>query len=442
MVRLAGPIVLAEVGWMSMGIVDTMMVGHLPRSAEAIGAVSLGGILFSAVAISGMGLLLGLDTLIAQAFGAGKIKDVHHSLLNGVYLTFGLAPVLIAIAWLCGLLLNTLGIDPALLALAIPYLHTLIWSMFPLLLYFVFRRYLQGINVVNPIMFALVTANLVNLLGNWVFIYGHLGMHAFGTVGSGWSTCVSRVYMAVVLLGYIVYHDHRHKTGLRQHPRRPHFGRIRRLIILGFPAAMQFSFEVGVFAAATALIGKLGAVPLASHQIALNTASLTYMVPLGISSAAAVRVGQAVGRRDARAASHAGWTAMALGVAFMACAAAAFILAPRFIVRLFSPDQAVIRAGGQLLVVAAFFQLFDGAQAVTTGALRGLGDTRSPMLCHLFFYWAIGLPLGYWLGFHRGWGAPGIWAGLSLAIILIGITLLFVWRHRMRHLPATFPAHR
>jgi MATE family multidrug resistance protein len=190
--------------------------------------------------------------------------------------------------------------------------------------------------------------------------------------------------------------------------------------------------EVGVFAVTTTLIGKLGAVPLAGHQIALNTVSFTYMVPLGISAAAAVRVGQALGRRDTEGASRAGWTAMALGASFMTLMAIAFWTVPQYIVRIYTPATDVLRTASALLFVAAFFQLFDGLQTVATGALRGAGDTRTPMICHLIFYWLIGLPLGYYLCFRRGWGAAGLWTGLSVALICIGIALLLFWRRRER----------
>ncbi len=197
---------------------------------------------------------------------------------------------------------------------------------------------------------------------------------------------------------------------------------------------MQITLEIGVFALVTALIGRLGAVALASHQIALNTVSFTYMVPLGISSAAAVRVGQAIGRKDPRGARDAGGTAIFLGAAFMACASALLLLFPRWIARLYTPDDMVIRSTILLLAAGAAFQLFDGIQTVATGALRGAGDTRTPMLCHFTAYWIIGLPLGAWLCFHRGWGAFGLWAGLSLALILIGIVLLFAWRRRVQRM--------
>jgi MATE family multidrug resistance protein len=316
-------------------------------------------------------------------------------------------------------------------------LRALNWGTLPLLLYFVFRRYLQGMNLARPVMFALISANIVNLVGNWALIYGHLGLRGIGTVGSGWSTCIARTYMMTVLLIYSVYYDHRYKTGLRQTRRLPNFFRLWRLVQLGFPAAMQFGMEVGVFAVATTLIGKLGAVALASHQVALNTVSFTYMVPLGIASAAAVRVGQALGRGDAHAAGRAGWTAMALGTGFMTCMGLVFLIVPQYIVRIYTPDPVVIRAAGSLLFVAAFFQLFDGMQTVATGALRGAGDTRTAMICHIFFYWVVGLPLGSYLCFHLGWGAPGLWTGLCLALILIGTALLYFWRRKERSFSTT-----
>jgi MATE family multidrug resistance protein len=430
MLELATPLVMAELGWMTMGIVDTMMVGRLPDSARAIGAVSLASILYIAVAIFGTGLMLGLDTLVSHSYGAGDVEDCHRSLVNGVYLSIGIAPVLMGLVRAVEPILHAVRIDPSVLDQAIPYLRALNWGTLPLLLYFVFRRYLQGMSLAKPVMFALVSANFVNLVGNWVLIYGHWGFPAMGTVGSGWSTCLARIYMMGVLLVYSVYYDHRHETGLREARRLPDFFRIWQLVQLGFPAATQFGMEVGVFAIATTLIGKLGAVPLASHQIALNTVSLTYMVPLGISSAAAVRVGQALGRGDSHGASRAGWTAMALGAGFMACMGILLMVVPRIIVRIYTPDPVVIEAATGLLFVGAFFQLFDGLQTVATGALRGAGDTRTPMMCHLIFYWILGLPVGAFLCFRWGWGAKGLWTGLCVALILIGTVLLYFWHRK------------
>jgi MATE family multidrug resistance protein len=433
---LALPLVLAEVGWMSMGIVDTVMVGHLPDSAEAIGAVSISSNVFNVLAFFGGGLLIGLDTLVAQAFGAGQREDCHRSLVNGIYLSLAMTPFLMAPVWFFGPLLTALHVDPAIAALAIPYMKALAIGLLPLLLYFSVRHCLQAMNMVRPVAFALVTANLINALFNWLLIYGKWGFPAMGVVGSGWSTAFARAYMALVLVGYLLWYDHRHRTELLKTPVHPDLARIRQLVALGLPAAIQITLEISVFALATALIARLGAVALASHQIALNTVALTYMVPLGVSAAAAVRVGQAIGRKDPVGASHAGDTAIFLGAAFMTLASIALLVFPRWIALVYTPDETVIHSTTLLLAAGAAFQLFDGLQTVATGALRGTGDTRTPMLCHFTAYWVIGLPLGAWLCFRRGWGAFGIWSGLSLALILIGLVLIFAWRrtvHRLVH---------
>jgi len=429
--RLAFPLVLAELGWMSMAIVDTVMVGHLPNSASAIGAVSLGSGIFMVLALFGGGLLMGLDTLVSQAFGAGRREDCHRSLVNGIYMSVVLAPLLGAPIWALPYLLGGMHIDPGVLALTIPYAKALTVGLLPLLLYFAVRRCLQAMDMVQPVAFALVTANFVNIAGNYALVYGHFGFSAMGTVGSGWSTAFSRLYMAGVLVGYLLWYDRRHRTALLKTPVDVDLPRIKRLITLGYPAALQFTLESGVFALTTALIARLGAVPLASHQIALNTVAFTYMVPLGISSAAAVRVGQAIGRKDPVGAGHAGGTAIFLGAAFMVCASAALLIFPRWIARVYTPDEVIIHSTFALLAAGAAFQLFDGLQTVATGALRGAGDTRTPMLCHFTAYWIIGLPLGAWLCFGRHWGALGLWSGLSFALILIGIVLLLVWTRKV-----------
>jgi multidrug resistance protein, MATE family len=427
MISLAAPLVLAEIGWVTMGIVDTIMVGRLPEGTEAIGATSLGNVVFYVVGVFGSGLLLGLDTLVSQAFGRGDVDDCHHSLLNSLYLVLGIAPPMMAVAWSLLPLLHSIGVHPEVMKLAAPYLWALLWSAPPLMAYFAFRRYLQGMNLVRPVAFALITANLVNVAGNWLLIFGRFGFPRMGVAGSGWSTCIARTYMAGVLLGYILYHEWRHKWGLTRVALRPDVARLRRLFALGFPGAMHICLEVGVFGVGTALAGTLGAVPLAAHQVVLHTSSLTFMVPLGISSAAAVRVGQALGRRDDRGAAQAGWTAVGLGAAFMFCSGLCFVLFPRAISRLYSRDPEVIALGAVLLTLAAVFQLFDGIQGVTVGALRGVGDTRSAMLAHLICDWVIGLPISWYCCYRLGWGVVGLWVGLSLAMILAGISLLTVW---------------
>ncbi|HUI53653.1 MAG TPA: MATE family efflux transporter [Bryobacteraceae bacterium] len=430
MLRLAAPLALAELGWMAMGVVDTIMAG--PLGAASIGAGSLGSIVFYPIAICGTGMLLGMDTLVAQAFGADDARDCRRTLVNGVWLGVALSPLLVLALWALIPLLYLTGTNPQVLAIFDPYLKRLLWSVVPLLLYAAFRRYLQAVNIVKPVTFALVSANLVNLAGDWVLMYGHCGFRAMGVPGSGWSTTISRCYMAAVLLGAILWHERKSGNLLFHVTWRPDLARIRRLVALGLPAGGQILFEGAVFGIVTALAARLDEASLAAHGIAVNVIATTFMVPLGISSAAAVRVGQAIGREDPRGAATAGWTALLLSSLFMGGAGLALTVVPHWIVRIYIREAAVVACGTVLLRIAAVFELFDGLQIVATGALRGLGDTRTPMLAHLVGYWVVGLPVAYVLCFPLRWNAPGIWVGLCAALILIGSTLVMVWRRAIR----------
>ena len=427
---LAWPVIVAELGWMFMGVVDTLMVGLL--APEAIGAVGLGSILFFTAAVFGMGVLLGLDTVVSQAYGAGNLHECHRWLRDGVHLALLAAPVLMLVSF--GLLeaLPALGLHPTVRHLTQPYVAVLTWSALPLLLYAAFRRYMQALGMVRPVMITLLVANLVNAGCNWILIFGRYGFPALGVAGSAWATVIARAFMAMMLLGVIVVHERRERLGLSDISfLQVEWTRIRRLLRLGIPAAMQVTAEVGVFGAVAALAGRIDPVALAAHQVALNIASVTFMVPYGLASAGAVRVGHAVGRRDATGAARAGWSAIALGGGFMTVAAIVLLAAPSLLVRLFTSDGAVIATGVALLRVAAAFQLFDGLQGVTTGALRGLGDTRTAMLANLVGHWLVGLPVAAFAAFGLGWGVIGLWAGLSLSLTLVGIILILVWRRRL-----------
>jgi MATE family multidrug resistance protein len=428
LMKLAGPVILAEVGWMSMGLVDTVMVG--PLGPAAIAATGMGSGVFTAIVIFGMGLMLGLDAFVSQAHGAGNERECVVWLHQGVWLACCAAPIAMALTWILYGTLDQWGLHPETRRLVGPYIRVISLSALPLLVYASFRRYLQGMHVVRPIMVALVSANIINAAANWVLIYGNLGMPALGVEGSAWATVSARVYMAAFLY-FAIRLKHRQRGS--HHPEvdlaiDP--ARIRRLIALGFPAASQVALEVGVFAVATALAGRLDPVSSGAHQIALNIASLAFMVPLGLASSAAVRVGYAFGAGDRRRAARAGWTALATSCVIMTALGLVFFLWPVVLLRVFSPDPRIIEIGVGLLAIAAAFQLFDGTQAVVTGALRGISETRMPMIVNVIGHWVLGLPVGYALCFRFGWGVTGLWIGLSIGLVVAALVLTVVWWKR------------
>ncbi len=438
MVGLAVPVILAEIGWTLMGLVDTLMVG--PLGPSAIGAVGLGSIVFLAIGIFGMGLLLGLDTLVAQSYGAGRLDRCQYWLRHGVYLALISALPFSLVAFGVTATLPLWGLNAEVLELASPYLNVVTLSVLPLLLYAAFRRYLQAVNLVRPITFALLSANLVNVAVNWALIYGKLGFPALGATGAAWATVVSRAYMAAVL--YASVREARRGEAWREPgPRRLEWDALRRLLTLGGPAGLQILLEVGVFAAATALAGRLAPAALAAHQIAMNLWAFVFMVPLGLNAAGAVRVGQAVGRRDREGVWQSGWTALALGALFTASAAAVFFVAAHPLIGAFSQDATVLEIGPSLLAIAGVCLVFDGTQGISTGILRGLGETRIPMLANLAGHWFIGLPLGYAACFWWGWGVQGLWLGLAAGLTAVGCALLVTWSRRARKaLPDLPPA--
>ena len=430
MLRLAVPVVLAEMGWFAMSIVDTVMVG--PLGPAAIGAVGTGGILFMTLMVFGLGILLALDTFVAQSFGAGRVDECHRWLFAGMQLALLLSVLLMVVAVAGVAWLPAFGFHPDVLRELGPYTRNLVWSAPPLLAYVVFRRYLQAMNLVRPVMIALVAANLMNVFVNWVLIFGHLGMPAMGVVGAAYATVASRVVLAVSLFGVIVYRERAPPSGVHDVPIQWEGARVLCLFRLGWPAAPAATLEVGVFAAASALAGRIGPLASAANQVVLNIAGFIFMIPFGLGSAAAVRVGQAVGRRDAGGVRRAGWAALGLASTVMLGSAVMFFVMPATLIRIYSSDPSVIEVGIVLLFICSVFQLFDGLQTVATGALRGLGDTRTAMVFNLIGHWLIGLPIGYWLCFTRRWGVAGLWTGLSVGLILIGASLLLAWHQQSR----------
>jgi multidrug resistance protein, MATE family len=430
MVALAVPVVLSELGWMAQGVVDNIMVGRL--GPAAIGAVALGNAVYYTPCLFGIGLLLGLDTLVSQAYGRKDHDECHRWLAQGVYLALIITPPLMLIVVTFSFGFTHFGVIPEVARLSGGYLRILSWGTLPLLLYGGTRRYLQGVGEVRVITITYVLANLLNWFGNWVLIYGRFGMPALGVNGSAISTCVSRVAMAAALLGFAWRYERK-----RGHPLFRHWGglqceRLRSLVRLGAPAAGQILMEVGAWNFSTFSAGYLTPVALATHAIALNYASVSYMVPLGMSAAAAVSVGHAVGAGEPERARRAGWLALMLGTGFMLTAAVVFLIVPRPLLMLYTRDPRVLAMGPSLLWIAAAFQIFDGVQTVSTGALRGLGETRIPMFANFVGYWILGLPLGLFLCFVLKWGIHGMWVGLTLALVVIATTLLARWHRDSR----------
>ena len=428
---LALPLIAAELGWMTMGLVDTMMVGHMANPAINIASAALGQVLYNTLAFGIAGVLLSLDTTLSQSHGAGRYDEANRWLYHGLVLAAILAAALWGLIALAPLAMQHLPVNEEVKTGAIRFLRALNWGTPVLFLYFALRRYLQAFNHVRPIAFALVTANLSNVFFNWLLIYGHqfgpIRIPALGIAGSGLATSISRLYLAAFIATALWIVERRHRYGLSTTERHFEPSRLRQLVTLGAPAGGQIFVEISIFATVTFLIGTMGPLPLSGHEIALNCASFTFMVPFAISAAAAVRVGQAIGRNEPHEAAAAGWTAIGLGAAAMACFSLILATFAHPIARAFTPDRAVIAATVPLLFVAAAFQFFDGLQITATGALRGAGNTHAGLYVQVIGYWVIGLPVGFWLGFRMHYGAVGLWMGLCAGLIVAGILLTTVW---------------
>ena len=428
MLRLAMPVVLAQVGLMLMGVVDTLMVGRV--SAEALAAVALGNLYFTTLVVPASGTLMVLDAVVAQAIGARDHEGVARGVQRGVLLALAIGVLMSLLLLPVRPMLVVFHQPTALIPLASSYVLISILGVFPFLAFVVLRQSLQAMGRMRVLVTVIVVANLTNAFLNWVFVYGHLGSPAMGAPGSAWATLVSRWLMAVLLLvfGWRALRPTlvpwRRET-LRVAP-------LWAMLRIGVPIGLQQGLEFGAFAAIGVLMGVLGTVELAAHQIAINIASLTFMVPLGVGAAAAVRVGHAAGAGDANAARESARAALICGVGFMMCTAVAFLLIPGAITALYTHDAPVFTLAVALIPVAGVFQVFDGIQAVAAGVLRGLGDTRAPFVINLAGFWAAGLPVSVALGFHTGLGAVGLWWGFVAGLGVVAVLLLIRVRKKMR----------
>lgn len=427
MLRLAVPVVIGELGWILMPTVDTAMVGVL--GPEALGAVGVGRSLFWVVGAPAAGLLYGLDTLVSHAHGGERRQEARSVGVAGLWLALFMALPGMALFALGEALVPSMGLTPVVVEPTRDYMRYLIPAVPALLAYTALRRYLQAVDRALVVMVTMIVGNLVNVVVNYALIEGRLGFPALGVKGAALATVFSLGFMGLVLAAAIALRSGGIER-LRATRWRIDRGRLKPLVELGWPAASQVFFEVGAFAAGTVLVGRLGAIPLAAHQIALQLATVTFKVPQGLSAAAAVRVGQHLGRGDGPGARRAGWSALFLAAVFMSAMALLFAFAPRLLIAPFSSDPEVVGLAVTLLLIAGLFQLFDGIQVVATGALRGLGETRVPMLWNVVGYWGLCLPLGTLLAFRTDLGVVGFWIGFLCGLVGIGSVLLGVWRRR------------
>ena len=427
--RLAAPIVVTQLAQMSMSFVDVAMVGRL--GTEALAAVVLGSTTYFTLALVCVGVLVAVQPTVAQAVGAGDEEAAGRGARQGLWLGAILGvPFTIGLGYMEPVLLWT-GQAPETAALAGAYLGAIRWGFVPNLWFTALRGLAEGDGRPQPVLAVTLVGVAANAGLNYVLMFGALGAPALGLVGTGWSSALTITVMFGALALYVrrgPLGRFRVFAGLRQ----PDPAALRALFSLGWPIGVGFGLEAGLFTAATLMVGRLPApeVALAAHQVALNAASVAFMVPLGIGMAGGVRAGQAAGAGDAAGAARAGWTAAGLGVAFMTLSALLFWLRPEAVVWVYAgsaPDPAVARLAAALLGIAAVFQIFDGAQAALAGALRGLKDTRVPMLIAAAAYWGLGLSAGAGLGLGLGWGAPGLWWGLTLglAAAAVGLGLRF-----------------
>jgi len=424
LVDLALPVVAVQVGLMAMGVIDTIMVGRV--SATDLAAVAMGHLYFFAVAVFGMGVLFALDPVVSQAVGASDRVAVARGVQRGCVLAVVMAVVAMLALLPAGPVLAALGQPADVVPVSDRYVRTLVLSVLPFYLFIVLRQSLQAMGRVRAILLVVIASNLVNVGLNWVLIFGHLGAPPLGAVGSGWATTGSRwfMFLALLALGWPLLAPSLRPLRRDALAARP----LARLLGVGAPVGGQQFLEFGVFGAAGLLMGLLGAIPLASHQVALQLAALTFMVPVGVAQATSVLVGQAVGRADPPAARRATGAGLAVGVGFMAITAVLFLSMPGLLSRAFSDDAPVVATAALLLPIAGVFQVFDGLQVVASGALRGVGDTRVPMVLNLVGFWLVGLPISAVLGLALGAGPPGIWWGLAIGIGVVAVLLT----HRVR----------
>ena len=418
--RLALPIAAGQVGQMLLGVADTIMVGQI--GTLPLAACSFANSVIMVVAIAGYGVFTAVSVRVSHAHGAGFSESMARAFHAGLGLALVLGVAAAIFFHAVYPLFHYFGQAPGVVEEARAYTLIVGWSLLPSFAIAVFRNFLDSQSRPWPAFWIMMGGVLLNVFLNWVLIYGKLGAPAMGLTGAGWATLVSRIATAAGLAWYVWCGPAR--PGHRFTFDRSFLSEHIALLRLGIPAGLTLLSEVGAFTVAAILIGKLGAVPLAAHQIAITCASTTFMFPLGVAMASTVRIAQAsgAGRNEMLRPIAAG--SWALGVGVMAAFAVILLVANHWIASAFIKDSAVISIAASLLVVAGIFQLVDGVQVVGSGLLRGLRDTTGPMVITVAAYWAVALPLGTWLAFNTQMGAQGMWVGLALGLVVAAALLV------------------
>lgn len=437
---LAWPMVLTNLGQTAMTATDVMMMGRL--GSETLAAGALGSNLYFMPMIFGLGLMLATSPMMATELGRFRhsVRDIRRTVRQGLWSAIFIAIPIWLFLWNGERILLAMGQDPVLAHQAGIYIHWLQWALLPFYGYIVLRSFISALERPGWALVIVFIAVSANVLLNWMFMFGNLGAPRMGIAGSGLATTISSVLMFIGMALVVTRHRKFRRYHLFGRFWRSDWPRFRALMKLGLPIAGILAFEVTIFNAAAFLMGLINAPSLAAHAIALQIASISFMVPLGLNQAVTVRVGLAYGAGDKDGISRAGWTSYAMGVGFMSLTALTMILWPRVLISGFIDvhdpvNSQVVGLAVSFLAFAALFQIVDGAQAVGAGMLRGLHDTTVPMIYAAVGYWGVGLPLGALLAFHFGFAGIGIWIGLSTGLAVVAVLLLGRWLRR-DHLPA------
>lgn len=434
---LAWPLVFTNLTMAAIGATDVIMIGRL--GATELAGASLGLNLNMILAVFAFGLITATSPMMATAIGRklNLIKEVRRSFRQGLWATIVIIIPLWIILWNTEFILLTIGQIPELAALAQEYVRAYMWCQLPFLWLIIIRNYLSAVEKPLWSLTVGIGGVIANILFNYALIFGNWGMPALGLTGAGIASILSNSLMFLAMVVVVMTHRHFRRFHLFGNFWRPDWPRFRQIWILGLPIAMSFAMEGGVFSVAVLLMGLIDTESVAAHAIAIQVASLTFMIPFGLSQAATVRVGIGFGRQDQDMISRAGWSGFAIGVMFMAAMAVLIWSVPELLIAGFidlnDPDNAnVIRLAVGYLLIAAIFQIFDGAQAVGQGMLRGLHDTRVPMFIVAFGYWVIGIGVGIWLAFYEGWRGQGLWIGLATGLGVVAVLMLTRWMMRDR----------